>query len=68
MRISTRLMELGILTAECAPVLIIDPKNSSGVIIVAFIHGSSIDFIMVGSGRLDGFCKSITFPLFKFTL
>ena len=47
---------------------IIEPKYWSGVIIVAFIQGSSIDLINVGSGKLDGFCKSIVFPLFKFTL
>ena len=33
----------------------IDPKYSSGVIIVALIQGSSIKFIKVGSGRLEGF-------------
>ena len=32
-------------------ILIIDPKYSSGVIIVALIHGSSINFINVGSGK-----------------
>ena len=36
--------------------------------IVALIHGSSIYLIKVGSGRLDGFCKSIILPSFKFTL
>ena len=35
---------------------------------MALIQGSSIDDINVGSGRLDGFCKSRTVPLFKFTL
>ena len=36
--------------------------------IVAFIHGSSIYFIKVGSGKLEGFCKSIILLLFKCTL
>ena len=34
---------------------IIEPKYSSGVIIVALIHGSSINFIKVGSEDLMGF-------------
>ena len=48
--------------------LIIDPKNSSGVIIVALIQGSSIYFMKVGSGKLEGFCRSIISPLFRLTL
>ena len=53
----------------CTPLLswqtfIIDPKYSSGVMIVALIHGSSIFLISVGSGRLEGFCRSIISPLF----
>ena len=37
----------------------------SEVIIVVFIQGSSIYLINVGSGKLEGFCRSITSPLFK---
>ena len=48
--------------------LIIDPRYSSGVMTVALIHGSSISFIKVGSGRLDGFWSSITSPLLRWTL
>ena len=36
--------------------------------IVALIHGSSIYFIKVGSGKLEGFCRSIISPLFRLTL
>ena len=35
---------------------------------VALIQGSSIESIFVGSGRVDGFCKSIILPLFNLTL
>ena len=38
------------------------------MIIVDLIYASSINLINVGSGRLDGFCKSSISPLFKFTL
>ena len=38
------------------------------MIIVALIQGSSIKFINVGSGKLEGFCKSFIFPLFKLIL
>ena len=37
----------------------IEPRYSSGVIIVAFIQGSSMNFMWVGFGKLDGFCSSI---------
>ena len=36
--------------------------------IVAFIQGSSINLNNVGSGKLDGFCKSTTLPLLRWTL
>ena len=32
------------------------------------IQGSSINLIYVGSGKLDGFCKSIISPLLRWTL
>ena len=35
---------------------------------VALIHGSSILFIKVGFGRLEGLWRSIVLPSFKFTL
>ena len=38
-------------------IFIIEPKYSSGVMIVALIQGSSILIIWEGSGMLDGFCK-----------
>ena len=41
----------------------IDPRYSSGVIIVDLIQGSSIFSIIEGLGILEGFCKSIISPL-----
>ena len=35
---------------------------------MALIHGSSMNFIKVGSGKLDGFCKSFISPLFIWIL
>ena len=49
-------------------ILIIEPKYWSGVIIVDFIQGSSINLIWVGSGNADGFCKFIILSLLRWTL
>ena len=46
----------------------IEPRYSSGVIIVDFIQGSSILIICVGSGMLEGFCKFKISPLILCTL
>ena len=35
---------------------------------VALIHGSSINFIKVGSGKLEGLWRSTISPLFMWTL
>ena len=45
-----------------------DPVYSSGVKIVALIHGSSILSINVGSGKSAGLCNAFWIPFWRLTL